>query len=226
MVLVKSRKEPVTVEHTHYDRHGKEQHVEVHGYPVFDSSGNIIQVIKTVVDITSRKKYANKLTKISITDELTGLLNRRGFLLLAQKQLKIAKRKGCNLFLMFADLDNLKPINDNLGHDIGDSAILEAGKLFQTVFREADIIGRVGGDEFTVLFSCEDDTGKNPVPRIVERLEEQLFTLNNSTNLVFKLSISHGVAMFDSNAPVTVEELMKTADHLMYQEKKNKKRPY
>lgn len=223
VVMVQSSKKHVTVEHTHYDRHGKERYVEVHGYPVFDALGNIIQVIKTVVDITSSKKSANKLAKISITDELTGLLNRRGFLLLAQKQLQIAKRKGCNLFLMYADLDNLKPINDTLGHDIGDSAILEAGKLFQTVFREADIIGRVGGDEFTVLFSCEEDTRRSPVPRLIERLEKRLFTLNNSNNLLFELSISHGVTMFDNNAPTTVEELMKAADHLMYQEKKRKK---
>lgn len=223
VVMVKSSKKPVRVEHTHYDSNGREQYVEVHGYPIFDGAGNVVQVIKTVVDITSRKIYADKLARISITDELTELLNRRGFLLLAQKQLEIAKRKGCNLFLMYADLDGLKPINDNLGHDIGDSAIIETGKLFQTVFREADIIGRVGGDEFTILFACDDDTGKNPVPRLVERFEEKLAELNNSTNLPFELCISHGIAMFDGNSPVSVDELIKAADHLMYQSKKSKK---
>lgn len=222
VAMVKSTKEPVMVEHTHHDHQGKERYVEVHGYPVFDGGGKLIQVIKTIVDVTSIKKYANKLARISITDELTGLLNRRGFFLLAQKQLTIAKRKKCTLYLMYADLDDLKLINDKRGHDIGDAAIVAAGTLFQTVFREADIVGRVGGDEFTILFSCEDDAAKNPVPRLVERLEKQLSALNSSDSLPFELSISHGVAMYDNNNPVSLEELMKAADQLMYHQKAKK----
>jgi diguanylate cyclase (GGDEF)-like protein len=224
VILVKSSKKPIMVEHTHYDHYGKEQYVEVHGYPVFDTNGDVTQVIKTVIDITTRKNYADKLAKISITDELTGLLNRRGFFVLAQKQLEIAKRKKCDLFLMYADLDNLKMINDTVGHNAGDAVIIETAKMFQTVFRKADIISRVGGDEFTILFTCEDHSGQEAIRRIDERLKEQIFLVNSSFDSPFELSISTGVAMFDADNPVTLEELMKSADSLMYSAKKNKKR--
>ncbi|MBU1231278.1 MAG: cache domain-containing protein [Proteobacteria bacterium] len=222
--IVKSTKKPTMVERTHYDHEGRKLHLEVHGYPVFGSDRQVVQVIKIVVDITVRKRYANKLARLSITDDLTGLLNRRGFLLLAQKQLEIARRKKCNLFLMYADLDNLKIINDTLGHDTGDLTIVETGKMFQAVFREADIIGRVGGDEFTILFTCEEHSEKDFIQRIVERLKEEISLVSSRFALPLKLSISNGVAMFDANNPVTLEELMKSADTLMYIAKKHKKR--
>jgi diguanylate cyclase (GGDEF)-like protein len=86
-----------------------------------------------------------------LTDELTGLYNRRGFFVSAQQQLKLANRYNKGIFIFSADLDDLKIINDNFGHKTGDSALVETANILKKTFRESDIIARIGGDEFVIL---------------------------------------------------------------------------
>jgi len=99
-----------------------------------------------VRDISDRKKAEEELLALSITDPLTGLYNRRGFLTFAQQQLKMAERTMKGLTILFADLDGMKWINDNLGHLEGDKALIETAQVLREIFRESDIIGRIGGD--------------------------------------------------------------------------------
>ena len=125
-----------------------------------DHEGKVIYFDGTVTDITDRKRMEEEILTLSITDQLTGLYNRRGFLSLAEQQLKLSDRNKSGMLLFFADLDLLKWINDTLGHEEGDKALIEAANVFKETFRTSDIIARLGGDEFAVL--AIDIKGTNP----------------------------------------------------------------
>ena len=176
-------------------------------------------ILGNSMDITDHKKMQEEILTLSLTDPLTGLYNRRGFLALAEQQLKIATRTKIGLLLLFADLDGMKWINDNLGHKKGDEALMEAANVLKKVFRDADIIARVGGDEFSVLavgVKIEDS-------RIVEdRLQYQIGINNGRENRDYSFSMSVGMAYNDPENPSTIDELMSHADVLMYEQKKGK----
>lgn len=219
--IVKKTKSSVTVEHIHFDNEGNKQYVEVHGYPIINSSGEVYQMIEAVVDITKRKLLEQKMEKESVTDELTGLLNRRGFFSFAEKQLKIAIREKHDIFLLYADLDNMKQINDTLGHELGDKALIETAEVLRSTFRNSDIYARIGGDEFIVLMIS--DTERDSKDSITRRLQQHIEVNNQQADRAFDLSISTGVALFDHNNPAELEEMIKEADALMYSAKQAKK---
>jgi diguanylate cyclase (GGDEF)-like protein len=102
-------------------------------------------------DITERKRMEAEIREMSLRDLLTGLYNRRGFITLAEQQLKAANRAHRPLQLTFADCDRLKWINDTLGHKEGDKALIDTAQILRQTFRESDIIARLGGDEFAIL---------------------------------------------------------------------------
>ena len=185
-------------------------------------------VIGTLLDITARKRTERELVEktrelemLALFDELTGLYNRRGFLALADKQLKTAERMKTDALLVFADLDGLKEINDCLGHQDGDAALKDAADLLKDSFRGSDIIARLGGDEFAILALSSVEEGKKV---IASRMEEKLFRLNDAENRKYRLSLSVGIVPFDPGAPCSVEQLLEHADEMMYQHKKAKKK--
>jgi len=162
-----------------------------------------------------------KLREASITDDLTGLLNRRGFMTLARKQLQIAGRTQTAMYLLYTDLDNLKWINDHLGHSVGDQALMEFAALFKDTFRQSDIIARIGGDEFVVLLTDSAETpGKKS---IVERFEEKLTLRNSIQGRSYRLLASSGVVQYDPAAPTSLDELLSRADSVMYGSKQKKR---
>jgi diguanylate cyclase (GGDEF)-like protein len=161
-----------------------------------------------------------KLRLISLTDELTGLYNRRGFFALAEQQLKIGKRLNREALLLVADMDNLKDINDTLGHKKGDVALIAMSNIFKKTFREADIIARIGGDEFAVITVETRETG---IDKLTMRLQENIKEYNSGDSVDFKLSISMGVTRFNPENPFSIEELLSQADKLMYEQKLQKK---
>ncbi len=218
---VMQTKKQVIAEHLHIDKDGREHYVEVHGSPIFDEAGEVIQMIEYTMDITERKQMEKRLHDMSNSDELTGLYNRRGFLTLADKQLKMAVRQKGELFLLYIDFDNMKWINDNLGHDAGDQAIIETAGLLETSFRESDIIGRIGGDEFVVLMS--DKSGIDNEKTVVRRLREIIKSCNSQKNRLYDIMISIGIVRYDSNTSSSIEDLLSKADSLMYEHKKKKK---
>jgi len=177
-------------------------------------------IIESFLDITEQKKLENKLHSLSITDELTGLLNRRGFMMMAKKQLRIADRNQGKLFLLFADVDNLKWVNDTYGHDIGDMLLVNVAKLLAS-FRRSDIIARLGGDEFAVLLS--DNSRAGGEKKISERFESLLYEENGKKDLGFPIEVSFGVVAYDNYKPCEIDELIAKADKLMYLSKKSKK---
>jgi diguanylate cyclase (GGDEF)-like protein/PAS domain S-box-containing protein len=178
-----------------------------------------------LTDITERKRMEEEIRALSLTDELTGLLNRRGFLTLATQHLKIASRMSKKTILLFMDVDDLKGINDTYGHSAGDRALKEIAGLLKKNFRESDVVARYGGDEFVVLAIEETETQPE---KIIERLQFRIDAYNARAELdkSYKLYLSFGHAVFDADFPVSVEDLIARADILMYQHKRSKKRAY
>jgi two-component system cell cycle response regulator len=170
-------------------------------------------------DITIRKQLEKELQDLSIKDQLTGLYNRRGFLTLAEQQLKMSARSGNGLLLIFADLDGMKWINDKLGHKKGDEALRETAKILSDTFREADIIARMGGDEFAVL-AVETSTQDPAILR--DRLQQEIDIHNAAEDTEYLISLSIGIAFFDPENPSSMDDLLSRADEEMYLEKRGK----
>ena len=154
---------------------------------------------------------------LAVTDELTGLYNRRGFLASAMHQLKLAHRHSQGVLLLFFDIDNLKGINDAFGHREGDLAIIRAADALEKTFRDSDILARLGGDEFAVLASEASISNREA---IVARMDRSLEKANAEESR-YKLSLSIGITRFDSETACSLGELMARADQDMYANKKH-----
>lgn len=169
-------------------------------------------------EIQERLRAEEEVRQLSLTDELTKLYNRRGFFILAEQQLKIARRTQTSYCILFADLDGLKTINDTLGHDIGDRVIVDAAQILKQTFRDADIVARLGGDEFALFLPiC---AGKSE--DFYLRLQDNIDRFNQQPDRAYVLSISLGVQPGDMNSDLSVEELIGLADKLMYKHKRSK----
>jgi diguanylate cyclase (GGDEF)-like protein len=167
-----------------------------------------------------RTRTEQELRDLSLVDELTKLYNRRGFMTLAEQQLKVAHRTKKEMSLFYADLDDLKKINDSFGHDEGDSALVEAAGLLRDAFRDSDIISRIGGDEFVVLAI---DIAEGKAATLTRRLREKVAALNARPGRAYAVSFSLGVARYDPEEPASLQELLSLADRKMYQDKSSKK---
>lgn len=165
-----------------------------------------------------RNRLQLQLKEISNIDVLTKLYNRRGFLTLSQQQFKLAKRKETDLCLFFIDINNMKKINDQFGHMTGDAALLETAGILRKVFRDSDIIARIGGDEFVVL--AIGSNGRN-VGLITDRINKYLAEFNARSGWDFPLSISIGFCHNEHGKISSIEEMLASADRRMYQQKKN-----
>lgn len=172
-------------------------------------------------DITERKRMEEEIRTLSLTDELTGLYNRRGFILLAEQAMKLAHRLKRSMLLFFGDVDNLKTINDTHGHAQGDLALQEVSAILKETFREADILARFSGDEFVVLAV---DASMESADVLTNRIQSFLEKGNHQGDWPYQLSLSLGIAHYDPEAPCTVSEMIAQADGLMYQQKQEKKR--
>jgi len=157
-----------------------------------------------------------ELRYLALTDDLTCLFNRRGFFAAATQQLKLAKRNGQSLLLLFCDVDNLKKINDTYGHHEGDLALIRTADALEQSFRGSDILSRLGGDEFVALAS---ETSNQTQEVILRRLEKNL-KKSSATEPRYTLSLCVGVARFDPKRATTLGELMVQADKAMYEKKR------
>jgi diguanylate cyclase (GGDEF)-like protein/PAS domain S-box-containing protein len=189
--------------------------------PVQTKDGEIEAVTVISKNITYYKLMEEKLRTLSLTDQLTGILNRRGFFTLADQLLKQAKRQKKGLYMLYADIDNLKEINDTYGHNEGDVALIEVANILNKNYRESDIIARIGGDEFVVL---PIGTVGDNIEKILSRFENTLKAYNSQNKHEYTISLSSGIAYYDPEAPSSVEELLVQGDQLMYGYKKSKKR--
>ena len=177
-------------------------------------------LIRSIRYAIERHRMLMSLRSLSLLDELTGLYNRRGFSGLATQFIKLSIRKERNLLVIFLDVDELKKINDTFSHKDGDQAIKDASRIIKNTFRETDVIGRIGGDEFAVI--AVEFTGNTP-ELIEKRLQENIKNHNKKTNRKFNLSLSCGISHFNFKDELTIDELLNHADRLMYENKQKKK---
>ncbi|HSM04871.1 MAG TPA: GGDEF domain-containing response regulator [Longimicrobiales bacterium] len=168
-----------------------------------------------------RHRLLSALRSLSLIDDLTGLYNRRGFSDLGEQYLKLARRTGRSATLIFLDVDRFKTINDTLGHHMGDRALLRIADILRQTFRRSDIIGRLGGDEFAVL---APESSGDPPEVLVHRVKGAVKDFDDSSPEPYRLSVSVGVARFDGDALVRLDDLLAEADSAMYEEKRAKRR--
>lgn len=169
--------------------------------------------------ITELEAMEITLNKEIITDDLTGLLNRRGLFTIAQNQCELATRNDFDLSFIFLDVDGMKMINDKFGHIAGDEALVAIASILKKSFRSSDIIGRIGGDEFTVIVTGVPESDNEVVTR---RLQNNIASYNGRNHKPYKLSVSTGITKYSHKNPCSIDELYSTADKMMYEQKRKK----
>lgn len=163
-------------------------------------------------EVAERLRAEQLVRQMSLTDELTGLYNRRGFLLLAERELQAARRRQGRSLLLYADLDHLKQANDHFGHAAGDAMLVDAANLLKSLFRSTDVVARLGGDEFVVLASHYSSSEE-----VLQRLNKAQQRFQRDTGR--PLSLSVGVAESSLQAGQSLEQLLTQADAAMYANK-------
>lgn len=166
-----------------------------------------------------RQQLLIKTRNLSLMDELTGLYNRRGFVMLAEEQLKISRRSKVGMHFLFIDMDALKDINDRWGHHEGDNALRDIASILIKTFRQSDIVARLGGDEFCVLAR---ETNPQSTRALKARLTEGIENHNQEAKRPYRLSVSTGMKRYSPGERYTPEDLIAHADSLMYKEKRRK----
>jgi len=179
----------------------------------------VLQNQRLEQEIQERLKAEAEIRQLSLTDELTGLYNRRGFFFLANQQIKIAKRREILFYIVFIDLDGLKQVNDSLGHEIGDKMIVSTAQILNQTFRDSDIIARLGGDEFVLFIS----SNSSDTDEINLRLKANIDDFNKNNRHCYQLSLSIGIRQCNFKEDVSLEELLHEADQLMFQDKRARK---
>jgi diguanylate cyclase (GGDEF)-like protein len=162
-------------------------------------------------------KMQEKLREMLITDELTGLYNRRGFFTLAEHIMREARRSRKGFFLLYADADGLKTVNDTFGHSDGDRVLTEIARILKTTCRESDVIARIGGDEFAII---PVGASRSDVETIISRLQAAFDVCDTGASNGYRISASIGITFFDPEGPGSVDDLLAAGDRMMYNQKK------
>ncbi|MGJ9419966.1 diguanylate cyclase domain-containing protein [Massilia sp. CMS3.1] len=168
-------------------------------------------------ELAQRDEATSEMRMLSLIDVLTGLYNRRGFFVQAERLLKVSRRKRAKSAVIFADIDGLKRVNDDLGHDSGDGLIRDAGMVFRQSFRQTDVVARLGGDEF-VAYTLDDEQPDV----ILERIRANLHAFNLMQEHSYDLSMSAGVVQCDPRGEQTLSDYVLLADEQMYVQKRSR----
>ena len=179
-------------------------------------------ILGSAIDVTALMKVQNELERTSLTDELTGLYNRRGFLTLVEQQLRLERHVSTarGLTLMFADMDGLKKINDTYGHEAGSDALQTLARVVKSVVRSGDIVARLGGDEFVILSIGANDENTEAM---ADRIQRSLNEYNSRSGKPYAVACSIGVIPVQLDGGQTLDEILAQADEAMYAEKQRRK---
>lgn len=211
--IVRKTREPTIVEHIHYDGRDEPHFVEVHGFPIFDEQGEVVEMIEYCLDITKRKQAERRLAFLATHDALTELPNRNLFNIRLQLEMEHALRDKNRLAVMLLDLDGFKGINDTFGHDAGDEVLRTVARRLEDVLRKSDTAARLGGDEFLVLtpaLSSVEDAG-TMARKMLKALTVPLVAQGQE----MRLKVSLGIAVFPDDGD-DLETIIKYADMAMY----------
>ncbi len=176
------------------------------------------KLIAGVDDPSERQRLEEELRELALVDDVTGLHNRRSFILLAEQAVKEATRAVRPVIALFVDVDHLKPINDRYGHAEGDRALRLVAQALRAACRASDIIGRLSGDEFAIVLAEAHD---------LDGLEERVrrYVTEAADAAPYPLSVSIGAARCEPGEPCSVADLFERADRAMYAEKAAKRAP-
>ena len=177
------------------------------------------QLARALRHAIERNRLHAALLDLALVDELTGLYNRRGFLTLATRDLRLARRGNETLLVAFADLDDLKSVNDTSGHAVGDRALRDTAAVLRQTFRDSDLIARIGGDEYAVLVR---HAGPESADILSDRLKRQVREFNRRAVRPYVLSISLGFAPHKASTVNSVAGLLDRADRELYRHKRRK----
>jgi diguanylate cyclase (GGDEF)-like protein len=192
---------------------------EQYGAAILTSLAAGLSILLLLVLVWRINSMEQEIHDLTLRDELTGLYNMRGFYLLGEQTMRLAQRAEQPFSVMFIDLDGLKKINDDLGHSTGSAYLAETGELVMATFRETDVKGRFGGDEFVVAgqFSMVG------IELAASRLKAAAATQNEKNSRKYPLSLSIGWVTLDHLSNESLKELVRRADEAMYREKRSKK---
>ena len=172
------------------------------------------------MELHRRDRVEEELHRISVTDVMTGMLNRRGFFQHAERSFKVAQRQGLPSALIYADLDELKAVNDGLGHDAGDRLIQDCGRIFQESFRDSDVVARLGGDEFAAFTL---DAAQPEV--ILARIQSNIESFRQRSSPPYRISLCIGIVPCNPASDLTLSDYLSLADKHMYQQKNARTKP-
>ncbi|OFZ65953.1 MAG: hypothetical protein A2V79_03345 [Betaproteobacteria bacterium RBG_16_56_24] len=189
----------------------------IHFPPYWNSAIRLGLFLATAQLLTQLKAHLIIERNLSRTDELTGVLNGRGFTELAEKMFELSERHGRSTTLAYIDLDNFKQVNDGFGHSEGDKVLKVIGGIFLQSVRRTDVVGRLGGDEFAIVLPETSEAGARPM---LDKLRTELAKAMQEHN--WPVGFSIGVVSFNL-PPYNLDEAIKVGDALMYRVKQNGK---
>jgi diguanylate cyclase (GGDEF)-like protein/PAS domain S-box-containing protein len=206
-----------TIEVDQPHRNGGIVRTEVVTSVIFNEKDQPVSLLGITRDITERKKVEQELERLSQVDMLTGLVNRRRFIQLAEHELSRKRRYGGDLAVFMMDLDHFKVVNDTYGHQTGDLVLQKVGEICRDVLRDVDCVGRLGGEEFAVLLPRTDvDHAMAVAERLRETVENASVAASHGETVRFTISI--GVTTMRDDA-TDLDALLNQADHALHQAK-------
>lgn len=161
--------------------------------------------------------YAAELEHLASMDDMTNIYNRRMGLKMLRNHFNLSKRHKNSLSVCFVDIDGLKSVNDSFGHAKGDKLIRDISEMLRASIRESDIVSRMGGDEFLIIFS---ECGAGGARKAMRRLTEKIRVYNEDSQKSYRASVSFGISEFSGCEDKTMEDLLVEADNKMYDMKK------
>ena len=196
-------------------------HVLYPGYAtaVAASVTSLLAILLILVLARRINGLEQEVRDLSLRDDLTQLYNRRGFYVLAEQVRLLARREEEPFSVLYLDVDNLKPTNDKLGHEMGSALLREMAEILRDCFRETDVLGRLGGDEFVMAGRMSEEE----MGTVIRRLEAMTEEANARGKRPYLLHFSVGSMTAEAGSEMSLEELVAGADRIMYEQKREKK---
>ncbi len=177
----------------------------------------LIKILKEKDNIIENLNRENKeLQYYATRDAMTGIFNRRFAFHLLRKEIHESKASNATLTVCFVDVNGLKYVNDTFGHREGDKLILNVSGILKSSIRKMDIVSRIGGDEFLIIFP---KTTINEAEKVWNRIHKKIDKMNKNKDHSYDISLSHGFSEYKGDIPISIEKLIHHADEKMYKEK-------
>jgi diguanylate cyclase (GGDEF)-like protein len=190
---------------------------------VFSEADGAARTCTIIRDVSERvatehelKQLTARLSELSLTDELTGLRNRRGFVTVGSQTLEVADRQLSSAHVLYLDVDNMKELNDRYGHVIGDAALRAVARALTAGLRRADLVARIGGDEFVALALGLEDADHGAIEK---RIHDYLRSPRTIADVGSEVDVSIGWTLRAPSGSGSVEDLLAAADKAMYRAK-------